>query len=389
MHLARPLRIAALSLREELRSVATSPSSLLVIIGGVILYGLLYNLLYRPNIVRDSPVVVVDNAANHLSRDYIRKLNSTQQVDVRMVVSDFLAARHELISGSVEAIIYLPQDMAQRIGRGEQAIFVTLASTAQLLNYEAVAKATLQSMLALDREIEADLAWELPAELVADFTNRGPINPIGNALYNPTEGYADYLLPPVLILILFQTMVMVISMQQGARRGRGQTLLRGLRPNYCSCAFEILGRVSFYAATYSLLSLFLLALLPRIFDLPHTSNIITTTSYLFPFLIATALFGECFGRFFADSDSPLLFITFFSVGLLFLSGISFPSEQIPGVWRNIAEIFPSTAAIRAHIATSSMGAEVGHISSEIATLWYNAAGYFIVATATCKWRQQR
>ena len=37
----------------------------------------------------------------------------------------------------------------------------------------------------------------------------------GTALYNYTEGYGSYLIPAVLIVIIFQTMLMVIAMLTG------------------------------------------------------------------------------------------------------------------------------------------------------------------------------
>ncbi len=42
--------------------------------GGIFLYGLLYNYMYAPNLVRKAPVAVVDLSHSALSREYIRLL---------------------------------------------------------------------------------------------------------------------------------------------------------------------------------------------------------------------------------------------------------------------------------------------------------------------------
>ena len=44
----------------EFRVMCTRYSILLVLSGGIFVYGLLYNYMYAPNVVRDAPVAVVD-----------------------------------------------------------------------------------------------------------------------------------------------------------------------------------------------------------------------------------------------------------------------------------------------------------------------------------------
>ena len=47
-------------IRHEWKAIATNPAILLVLAGGIFLYGLLYNYMYAPNLVRKAPVAVVD-----------------------------------------------------------------------------------------------------------------------------------------------------------------------------------------------------------------------------------------------------------------------------------------------------------------------------------------
>ena len=51
----------------EYRSIIRSLSILLVMGGGVFMYGLLYNYMYSPNVLREVPITVVDEiqTANH------------------------------------------------------------------------------------------------------------------------------------------------------------------------------------------------------------------------------------------------------------------------------------------------------------------------------------
>ena len=68
--------------KDEFKTISTSYAILLVLVGGIFLYGLLYNYMYAPDLVRNAPVVVVDDSKTDLSREYIRLLNATPQVSV-------------------------------------------------------------------------------------------------------------------------------------------------------------------------------------------------------------------------------------------------------------------------------------------------------------------
>lgn len=64
-------------IRTEFKTIAGSFAIVLVLMGGIFMYGLLYNYMYAPDLVRNVPVVVVDNSKTALSREYIRLLNAT------------------------------------------------------------------------------------------------------------------------------------------------------------------------------------------------------------------------------------------------------------------------------------------------------------------------
>ena len=59
-------------IRREYWAISTSYAVLLVLMGGIFVYGLLYNYMYAPNIVTDVPVAVVDNS--HSKRKFMIRL---------------------------------------------------------------------------------------------------------------------------------------------------------------------------------------------------------------------------------------------------------------------------------------------------------------------------
>lgn len=373
-------KLLCMAIRSEFREIVRSPAVLMVLLGGVVLYGVLYNLLYAPNVVHKAPIVVVDESASHLSHTLIHLLEASPSVEVVAVYGNPSEGQRALRDGSAQAMAYLPHDFAERIGRGEQGVFITLSTTATLLYYEATAGAVADAMLALNEEVRDSMVWMLPEEVRLSITNRQPINTEGIALFNPSKGYADYLIPVVLIVIVFQTLVMAVTMIAGRRRARGVSLLRGAKGGYLARATIVVGRCALHTLLYALLGLFLLGLIPRLFGLPHLAPATTLVALFVPLLLATSFFAQAFGRLFADSDAPILVITFFSVGLIFLAGISFPLALMPRGWQMAHYLLPAPPAILAFVKAEAMGAPLSAITPQIGTLWLQTVIYFLLAT---------
>ena len=142
MRLNDILRIAEYECRSILRSLPV----LLVMGGGIFLYGFLYNYMYSPNVLREVPVVVVDEGHTTLSRQYVRLLDATPQVRVQGVMVDLPQARERMRKGEVAGIIYLPEDLEAKVGRGEASVFVTCNNTMAFLSYAAIKEATGMTM---------------------------------------------------------------------------------------------------------------------------------------------------------------------------------------------------------------------------------------------------
>ena len=81
-----------------------------------------------------------------------------------------------------------------------------------------------------------------------------------------------------------------------------------------------------------------------------------------------------------------MIIVFVSIPLLFMSGVSWPQSNIPGMWQGVSWIFPSTFGIRGYIRLNSMGAALHDVEFDYWILWLQAVIYFILAC--CVYRFQ-
>ena len=361
----------------EFKTISGSFAIVLVLMGGIFMYGLLYNYMYAPDVVRNVPVVVVDNSKTELSREYIRLLNATPQVDVIATGEDYPQAQELMTMDEAAGILYLPYDFTDRVSRGDESVFIMYETTNAFLNYLAMQEASAGSMLALNDRYRPEMVVFLPSQAAAQLSVAKPINVAGTALYNYTEGYGTYLIPAVLIVIMFQTLLMVIGMVSGEERQF--KLLQVYRPTFGQAGRLVIGKTFVYMMLYAVFSLFLLGLIPLIFDLPDIGNVWNIIMLLIPFLMATSFFGLTASVIFTDSDAPLLMIAFFSVGLIFLSGVSYPLELMPWYWKLSHFLIPAAPATLAYVKLNSMGASMAEIHTEYVTLWVQCAVYFVLA----------
>lgn len=364
----------------EFRTIATSYAILLVLIGGIFVYGLLYNYMYEPNVIRDAPIAVVDNSRTEMSREYTRLVDATPQVKVLTNNADFPAAKELMKKNEVIGIIYIPQDFDARVGRGNESAFIMYGQTDAFLYYLALQESSAGAMLALNDCYRSDMLVFLPQKDVIQLTQATPVTVVGTSLYNFTEGYGSYLIPAVLMVIIFQTLLMVIGMISGEERHSRSILLFARKgTSLGSMARVVAGKTFVYTLLYSVFSLFLLGLMPVFFQLPNIGHCMDIIALMIPFLLSTCFFGLAASFFFTDSEAPLLMIAFFSVGLIFLSGVSYPLELMPWYWRAAHFVIPAAPATLAFVKINSMGAGLSEVSVEYITLWIQCVVYFFLA----------
>lgn len=379
---SKPLQQLSFVILREFRAIATSYAVLLVLVGGIFVYGLLYNYMYAPNIVTDAPIAVVDNSHSSLSRQYIRWLDATPQVHIAARTPNYQEARKWMQQGEVQGILYLPCDFETRVFRGEESVFSMYATTDAFLYFEALQKATAGTMLAVNDLYRPDVAVFLPPQGMVAVTMARPINVAGTPLYNVTEGYGSYLIPAVMMVILFQTLLMVIAMLAGdwhLGEFRQAMLQVGGGSLWGMALRVVVGKTFVYCALYAVFSLFLLGLLPHFFSIPNIGSGLDIVLLLIPYLLATSFFGLAASRYFTDSEAPVLMIAFFSVGLIFLSGVSYPLELMPWYWQAVHYLLPAAPGTLAFVKLNSMGASLADIKVEYITLWIQVVVYFLLS----------
>jgi ABC-2 type transport system permease protein len=123
-----------------------------------------------------------------------------------------------------------------------------------------------------------------------------------------------------------------------------------------------------FAGIYLMISIFLLGLVPIIFNMPYSGEFGKIFIFSALFLVATAVAAYLLSLFFTDAESVNLVVPVFSVGLIFLSGMSFPRECMPWIWQMCYYLFPCCPAITGYVKLNCLGASSADIHPEIVIL---------------------
>ncbi|MCD8166963.1 MAG: ABC transporter permease [Bacteroides sp.] len=365
---------------QEFRSICSGYAALLLLVGGIFLYGILYNYMYAPNQVTGAPVAVVDLSKTPLSREYVRLLQATPQVEIYGEAVDYNEAREWMKEDKVVGILYLPYDFEERLFRGKEALFVMYSMTNAFLYYLSLQEATSYVMLALDDKYRTGGIVFLPVGGILGVATAQPVTVTGTVLYNYTEGYGSYLIPAVMIIILFQTLMMLIGILTGNEYTRNSLepyLFYGI--NWRTALALVSGKTFIYFILYSIFALFLLGLLPHFYSIPNIGNLLYIIHLVISFLLSTSFLGLAASRYYTDSEAPLLMIAFFSVGLVFLSGVSYPLDLMTPYWKAVHYILPATTATMAYVQLNSMGADLQDIRPQYIALWVQTLVYFLLS----------
>ena len=371
---------------DEFKAIGTNIPILIVLVLGNVGYGFLYNLLYNKILYREAPIAVVDMSQSDLSRHFIDYIDATQEVKTVAKTQNFDEAKMMLIEREIVGFLYIPQELKTEIMRGNQVQCVVYGSTLSFLDYLNIYEAVNFAALNINSELLPQMVESLNMIDVLFLANDKTVNIVNEPLYNSSEGYGTYLIPPVMVIIIFQTLMLTVAMRCG---GEKTTRLQDYKTTSLGGSIKIvLGKAFTNVMIYSVFAVFFLGLLPLVFHLPHLGDSLDIIIMMIPYLFASVFFCLSLSPFYTDGDMPLFIIVFMSVPLVFLSGISYPLELMPWHWKIFHYLIPVAPATLAFVKLDCMGGDLSNIRPELINLWLQCFAYFVIAVFARKLKNE-
>ena len=289
-----------------------------------IIYGVLYPQPYLGQLVRAIPIAVVDDDSSEVSRQLIQALNAHEAVRVAARPTTLAEAQAALARREVFGIVDIPAGTERDVMAGRQARLRGLCRFRLLPALQPHrpghpgVRAAPSPPTSCPREARPDGSLYRAA-----LARSSPVEVLNQPLFNPTGGYASYVVPAAFLLILQQTLLMGVG--DAGRRGLAQ-------------ADRLARRARRRRASDTALAHLLLALpAPRCsWSCCRGSTASRRTTHLgdllacsLPFILSVSFLGQFVSTWFKRRETAVLLFIAFSLPLFFLVGVSWPVEAIP------------------------------------------------------------
>lgn len=364
--------------RREFRMVFTDVGVMLFFFFLTLMYPVIYTLIYNPETVRDIPIVVVDKSRTSSSRELARMIDATEQIKVYDYAPSLNDARKIQNEHDAFGILEIPEDYDKRLGRGDQAVTTFYSDMGLLLRYRAFVSALTEVQLALGTSImQEDIARiGLPAQSVSG----APVKSEAVMLGDPTQGFASFIIPGILVLIIQQSLILGVTMlaagssERRRRNGGIDPLAIPAGP-----ATTVLGKMLCYLCIYIPVCIYVLHIVPTMFSLPHIGHLSDYLLFMIPMLFASGFLAITISVFVTERESSLLVVVFTSVVFLFLSGLTWPRYAMNGFWQLLGDCIPATWGVEGFVRMNSNGSLLAEETHPYLMLWVLAGVYFITA----------
>ncbi len=364
-----------LTMKQEFKHIFRDEAVVIFFVVLAIVYPPLYSLIYNPEVVRDEAVAVVDDSHSELSRRFVRDLDASPDVKVAAYAHDMEEARELMATKKCYGILYFPADFEAEVMRGNQGHVSLYCDMSVMMRYKAMLTALTNVQMETCSRLQGNKSFNIIS------LDGGLVDSRQVPLGNTAMGIASAVLPFILVYVLQQGMIMGIAMLHAGsmgrrRRGRGIDRLDEVK---ATPGAMLMGKTLVHLFYYLLPAIFALHIVPIIFKFPMNGNFLEIAMIMFPFLIASSLFGQIIRVFVNNREGVFLILAFTSVIFVFLTGVSWPHYQIAPYWDVLSKMIPAYWASTAYVQMQVGGASLSQMSDFYIALWGLVVLYFIVA----------
>lgn len=372
----------ALVFRREWKLVISDIGVLLFFVALPLAYPVVYTLIYNPEVVREMPVAVVDKSRTAQSRELVRTMSASPAIDIYAQCADMAEAKHLFGNNEVFAIVEIPADYAKKLGRGETATVPMYFEMSLLLRFRAFLSAISDIQLKMVSDITTTRLQAFGASAIG-VSGGMPVDSHSVFVGDPGQGFASFVMPGVLMLILQQSMVLGICLIAGTskERRRRNGGIDPLAVRNVPVSATIWGKTLCYFVIYIPMTIYVVRFLPEMFSLPHSGAPIDYLLFMVPYLLGSAMFGQALSGLCTERESGFIVVVFTSLIFLFLSGLTWPRYAMNWFWTTLGNLVPATWGVEGFIRINSNAATLAENAHPYVMLWILAVAYFLVAWA--------
>ena len=364
----------------EMRNIRKDRGAILILIGALMIYPIIYSIAYKNEVVRELKTTIVDLDRTNTSRQLIRMINGAEQIEISSVAVSLDEAKNNFFEGNSGGIVVIPHNFEKDILNGKQTNVSVFADGSYFLIYRQLIAGSVKTVGTFSAGIEIkklmlegktyDHAAEMRDPLVTDM----------HFWFNPSSGYGSFVMPGIIIIILQQTLLIGIGMLGGTTKEKNRDSFMVPAALKKGGVLPILfGKTLSYLTVYAVNCLITMIWIHSWFNYPDLGSYISVLMLTLPFLLSVIFMGITLSVLFKRRESSIMFMVFLSPIVVFLSGISWPASSIPPIVYNLAHLFPSTIMMPAYLRIRSMGVGIGAVKHEYFQMLLQMGFYFCTA----------
>jgi len=350
-----------------------------------VLVSFLYTYLYSEETLQELPIGVVDEDNTSQSRQLLRMIDANSGVAIYSSYLNLSEAQKAFANEQIRGVVSIPNGFSRALQRGEQPSISVYADASYMLYYKQVLTAAKMGATYLNAGVElkrTSAQGKLPTQAREEAM---PVSAKVVSLYNPSSGYATFLIPVVLVIIFQTTILTAVGILGGTMREGNK--LRKIYPNsnsFWGALPIVMGKATTYLALAMGILLIILGIVMPLFGIPVRNNILITMAFMIPFILSIVFMGLCLLNFLRRREDAIMLIMYTSLPAVMLTGFSWPTIAMPQ-WLNIfSYIIPTTLGAKGFVSITQMGASLTTILPYWAGMWGLCILYLVLSAFTMR-----
>ena len=350
-----------------------------------VLVSFLYTYLYSEETLQELPIGVVDEDHTSQSRQLLRMIDANSGVAIYSSYLNLSEAKKAFQQEQIRGIIAIPSSFSRDLQRGEQPSISVYADASYMLYYKQILTAAKVSATYLNAGVEmkrTSAQGKLPSQVRDEAM---PVSAKVVSLYNPSSGYATFLIPVVLVIIFQTTILTAVGILGGTMREGNK--LRKIYPNsnsFWGALPIVMGKATTYLALSMAILLIILGIVMPLFGIPVRSSILSTMVFMVPFVLSIVFMGLCLLGFLHRREDAIMLIMYTSLPSVMLTGFSWPTVAMPEWLHAFSYIVPTTLGAKGFVSITQMGASLSTILPYWAGMWGLCILYLVLSAFTMK-----
>ncbi len=355
-------------LRHEFKAIFSNPALLLTVIGGVVFYSFLYPLPYAEQVPRNQKVIVVNLDNSQLSRQLERMVDATPQVELVERAHSIEEAKKIFIDQKLAGILVIPEHFYRDLMLGKRPILSYAGDASYFLVYGTVLEGLMGAGKSLSAQTKIQKLVISGQALPLARQQYSAIHMNIRSVFNTTDGYVNYVIPAIFVLVLHHTLIMGAGILGGTQNEATNAGISG----YWQTAPPLqllLVRSFLFIAIYWLLCMYYFGFSFDFYGIPIKGNLKLLNLIILPFLLASSQLGILMGLILPRRELVTIILLMTSFPLIFGAGFIWPLESIPPAIYSVIKFIPAVPAMKLFIVFNQMGGDITMLKPLVNQLW--------------------